>query len=102
MRRSSRHLAALVERLLQVFRAKGGPLPVGLQEIELEPLVTELGPQRPDDSIELDGIAADARVFADGFQLVQVVTNLLDNALRRGGRRSRSPCASTTAMSSCR
>ena len=82
--RNGQHLTALVEQLLQVSRAREGTLPVDLQTIELTPLLEELVAQRRDDPIDLDEIPPDARVVADRFHLVQIITNLVDNALRHG------------------
>ncbi len=82
--RNGLHLTALVEQLLQVSRARGATLPVDPQVIELRPLLETLVAQRRDDRIELDEIPLDTRVVADRFHLTQIVTNLLDNALRHG------------------
>ena len=82
--RNGEHLTTLVEQLLQMSRARGGTLPVDPEVVALGPLLVELVEQRRGDPIELDAIPADAQVLADRFHLVQIVTNLLDNALRHG------------------
>lgn len=82
--RRGEHLAALVDQLLQVSRARGGPLPVDLQVIDLRGFLEELVTQRRDDPIVLDDVPPDRGVVADRFHLTQIVTNLLDNALRHG------------------
>ncbi len=82
--RNGEHLTVLVEQLLQVSRARGAAVPVDRQVIELVPLLEELIHERQDDAIVLQDIPRDARVVADRFHLIQIVTNLLDNALRHG------------------
>lgn len=82
--RNGQHLTALVEQLLQASRTRGGDLPVDLQVVELGALLEELVAQRCGDPIEVVSLPPDVRVFADRFHLVQILTNLLDNALRHG------------------
>lgn len=83
--RNGEHLTALVEQLLQVSRTqRGATLPVDLRVHELRALLEDLVEQRHDDLIVLDDVPRDALVVADRFHVIQIITNLLDNALRYG------------------
>lgn len=82
--RNGEHLTTLVEQLLQVSRTRGSALPVDTQMLELGPLLEDLVAQRRGDAIDLEQVPSGARVVVDRFHLTQIVTNLLDNALRHG------------------
>ncbi len=83
--RQSERLARLVERLLDVSRIEGGQLRLGPREpTDLRALVEAVAaavPRRPDVHVE---IAAGGPAVADidPLRLEQVVTNLLDNAVK--------------------
>lgn len=82
--RNGEHLTMLVEQLLQLSRAQRGTLPLNLQVVGLGPLLEELVEQHCDGPIDLDVAAPGARVLADRLHLSQIITNLLNNALRHG------------------
>jgi signal transduction histidine kinase len=86
-----RRLAVLVEHLLQLARADAaGPLPRTGETVDLGPLVRRTVERLPPPEAEAPAVqvheAQPARVHGDAALLEQLVTNLVDNALRHGGR----------------
>ena len=93
----SRKLTALVERLLDVSRLAHGRLALDLAETDVTRLVAEAVERQralaPDCPLTLEGPAS-LVAWVDPLRLEQVVTNLLDNAVKHGGER---PIAVTVA-----
>lgn len=82
--RNGAHLTGLVEQLLQASRTRAGGLPVHREVVDLGPFLAEVVEQRCDEGIVGEEVPADARVLVDRSHLVQIVTNLLDNARAHG------------------
>ena len=85
--RSADRLAALVNDLLDVSRLRAGHLALTLGPVDLPALVGEAVARAREQHgdthrFALDGPAALAPVAADAGRLEQVVTNLLDNAVK--------------------
>lgn len=73
-------LSRLVEDLLTVSSIENGALPLSVQPVDLDELVSEavkLAATGPVTSVELNDIE---RVYCDPDQIVRIITNLLDNA----------------------
>jgi signal transduction histidine kinase len=89
MARQTRHMTALVDRLLDASQISVGNLELHLETFDLAELVHEVGERLAPD-IELSGcrltINAEAPVIGlwDRMRLDQVVTNLISNALKYG------------------
>jgi len=93
--RQTRHLARMVDDLLDVSRVTLGKIALKVQGVDLEEValscLRELGTatlaQRPDLQLEVD--TAPVRVEGDPVRLEQVISNLLQNAIKYtppGGR----------------
>lgn len=83
----SERLQRLITELLDVARIDTGRLPLYPREVDLDPIIdrvlasVRVGTTRP--LVHLQG-AAVPPLMADPDKLVQVVTNLVDNAVRHG------------------
>lgn len=93
--RSSDRLLGLVNRLLELSRLRAGVLPLERRRLELDRIVgravDELRPQADDAAVIVDRqrVGDDFQVVGDEERLLQVVVNLLANAIRftpKGGR----------------
>lgn len=83
--RNGRHLTNLVEDLLQASRAQRGPLPVHREDVHLATAMDEILAGRESEGIDVTVVAPpDLRAHVDRTHLRQIVTNLVDNALRHG------------------
>lgn len=82
--RNGVHLTRLVEDLLLSSRGRRGNVPVQTERVELSPLVRELLDDRGADAILEPIPASAAAVRADRTHLVQILMNLLDNAITHG------------------
>jgi len=82
--RNGRHLAELVEELLRASRTRRGTLPVHPEPVPLATFLELLLADRAGQGIRLVGVPDDLVVTVDRTHLTQVVTNLLDNAVRHG------------------
>lgn len=85
----SRRMAALVEDLLTLSRARAGQLPLELGRVDLRKLADEAvaaaGPRAREAGVSLEVHGEGVPVRGDAGRLRQVVDALLDNALRHGG-----------------
>lgn len=83
----SERLQRLITELLDVARIDTGRLPLYPREVDLDPIVervvasVRVGTTRPVEHVAGADVPA---VLADPDKLVQVVTNLVDNAVRHG------------------
>ncbi|MGO4257524.1 sensor histidine kinase [Marmoricola sp. RAF53] len=83
----SERLSRLITELLDVARIDTGRLPLYPRDLEVAPLVDRIvdsvrvGTNR---TITVSHASRSATVFADPDKLVQVVTNLVENAVRHG------------------
>ena len=83
----SERLSRLITELLDVARIDTGRLPLYPREIEIAPVIDRIvdsvrvGTNR---TITVTHASPSALVFADPDKLVQVVTNLVENAVRHG------------------
>ena len=77
-------LGALVDDLLDLSKIEGGAMPLNRENFEMKPFLSELMSQRRG-GVDIDVSPASMRISADPDRLHQVVTNLLDNAVRHGG-----------------
>lgn len=89
--REARRLGALVETVLQFSRAERGSVHLAPARVELAPLVAglvrELGPLLEAAGVEVRlAVASDPVAVVDEDALRQMLLNLLDNAVRHGGR----------------
>lgn len=86
--RTSTHLAALVDEVLDLSRIESGVLPLALEHVAIEPILEEaLALTRPlaaSHGVAIDAAAIADRVYvlADKDRLTQVVVNLLMNAVK--------------------
>ena len=84
--RNSERLAALVDALLNVSRIQSGRVGMNLEPVELgavaEEILESISPSAPKHRIEIEFPANMPLVSADRGNLVQVFTNLLDNAVK--------------------
>lgn len=81
--RNSRHLALLVDDLLQASRSSRGAVPVDPEALTVVDILEELCDPRVDGPLEVMGSTA-AVVWADRTHLTQIVTNLVENSRRHG------------------
>ncbi len=87
-------LTYLIEDLLTISRLESGQITLNLQEVALRPLaqrvVDDLQARAVEKNVTLENrVPADLAVRADADRLQQVISNLVDNAIkygRRGGR----------------
>lgn len=81
--RNSRHLALLVDDLLQASRSSRGAVPVHPEALTVVDVLEDLRETQTDEPFEVIGATA-AVMWADRTHLTQIVTNLLENARRYG------------------
>jgi two-component system phosphate regulon sensor histidine kinase PhoR len=94
IRRNANRMHTLIDDILQLSAIEAGNVPLRTEEIELYPLVNEvfasLAAAAKTRQIVLDNrVDQQAKVFADSRGLEQMLTNLIDNAIkfnRDGGR----------------
>jgi PAS domain S-box-containing protein len=82
IKNAAERLSRLIEDLLSVSRIESGRLVARMAPIELEPVIAEvIAPYMADRKIKvgLDGVST---VMADRDQLVQILTNLVSNAVK--------------------
>jgi PAS domain S-box-containing protein len=82
IRNASERLSRLIEDLLSVSRIESGRLVANVAPVELGPVIAEVvAPFRAERPIEvaLDGVS---KVVADRDKLVQILTNLVSNAVK--------------------
>lgn len=77
-------LGALVDDLLDLSKIEGGAMPLNPKIFEIKPFLNDLMSQRRG-GVDIDVSPASMSISADPDRLHQVVTNLLDNAVRHGG-----------------
>lgn len=82
--RNGRHLTLLVEDLLQASRAHHGRLPVEPEVVRLDVVLADLVAEREGHDLRIGTSPPDAQVVVDRTHLVQILANLLDNAVRHG------------------
>lgn len=82
--RNGRHLTSLVEDLLWASRASRGALPVHPESVRIATVVDERLLGRDGDPVEVTIEPPEARAWVDRTHLIQILTNLLDNAARHG------------------
>lgn len=86
IQRAARHMASMIEDLVDGARFESGRLRLDLRPVELEPFLRELvlrmSPDVPRERIELPAPAERVAVRADPARLERIVVNLLANALR--------------------
>ncbi|NMM89323.1 two-component sensor histidine kinase [Rhodococcus sp. SRB_17] len=76
-------LGALVADLLDLSKLEGGAIPLKLNSFDLEPFLRDVAAERGTD-VAIDVRPPGLAVLADPDRLHQVVTNLVDNAVRHG------------------
>jgi signal transduction histidine kinase len=81
--RNARHLSELVDDLLRTSRARRGALPVDPEAVAVGSFIDEMLQGRAEDNIEVH-VDSEVAVWVDRTHLTQIVTNLLDNAVRYG------------------
>jgi two-component system phosphate regulon sensor histidine kinase PhoR len=94
IRRNANRMHTLIDDILELSAIEAGNVPLRTEEIELHPLVNEvfasLAAAATTRQIVLEnGVDQHAKVFADSRGLEQMLTNLIDNAIkfnRDGGR----------------
>ena len=91
MRRQTQRLGALITQLLDVSRLEAGRLTLGMERLDLVALVRQVMDALPESEEHTFALRAPEHlvVRADGLRLEQVLTNLLDNAVKyspNGGR----------------
>ena len=87
MHADSERLSRLITELLDVARIDTGRLPLYPRDIEPGPLVERASSRcapAPHRTVEATYDETGATIFADPDKLSQVVTNLVDNAVRHG------------------
>lgn len=84
IQRNGQHLTKLVDDLLRASRASHGELPVHTEVVEIKQVIDELLQGRDGDPVEVTVRPPDTRVRVDRTHLLQILTNLLDNATRHG------------------
>ena len=87
-------LTYLIEDLLTISRLESGQITLNLQEVALHPLakrvVDDLQARAAEKNVILENlVTADLAVRADSDRLQQVVSNLVDNAIKYGRRAGR-------------
>ncbi|MCT2535468.1 ATP-binding protein [Aquibacillus koreensis] len=85
--RSSDQLLQLIEEILDFSSMDMGSIHINKEEVQLKPILEEcvgsiLDTQKSNIMINLDNISEDIYVEADHLRLNQVMTNLLDNAMK--------------------
>ncbi|MFP2905241.1 ATP-binding protein [Pyxidicoccus sp. 3LFB2] len=91
--RQVKKLSELVGDLLDVSRITSGRLSLELEDVDLGPLVREVMTRyeaqaaRAGSALHLEGVATGLTGRWDRLRLEQVVTNLVDNAVKYGGGR---------------
>ncbi|WP_114418622.1 response regulator [Marinospirillum perlucidum] len=92
--KAGQHLQQLLDDVLDLARVEAGKVRLSLQEVALNPLVTEalrlLQGEASETQVTLENLLSEQEViFADPFRLKQVLINLLSNAIkynREGGQ----------------
>lgn len=84
IRRNAEHLTTVIDDLLQLSRARRGPLPTQPQLLVVVPWLAALLEARQDTEVLVDAGDPEATVVCDPGHLTQVLTNLLDNAYAHG------------------
>lgn len=80
------HLARMIDDLLDMARSRTGKLTLSRSRLELADVLEQaLSTCRPalarrDQHLEVSGLAVACALHADALRLIQIVTNLLDNA----------------------
>ena len=87
IRKNASRMHRLIDDILELSSIEAGKITVEPRELQLFPLVREvsvnLAAKAVDKKVTIKNeIAADTRVRADAFRLEQMLTNLLDNALK--------------------
>ncbi|MGE3960385.1 MAG: PAS domain S-box protein [Dehalococcoidia bacterium] len=80
---TSSHLANLTNDLTDVSRLQRGALPLNIEAVDLATLVRDIARREEwEPRVHLHGTEAEVLVDADRHRVRQVVTNLIDNALK--------------------
>jgi two-component system phosphate regulon sensor histidine kinase PhoR len=87
IRRNAERMHRLIDEILELSSIESGKIEVQTTEISLAPLVkevfTNLSKKAHERGIKLmNEVSADAQVFADHVRLEQMLTNLIDNAVK--------------------
>ena len=94
IRRNAERMHSLIADILELSLIESGNVSIDIREVKLfaavQDVLTALSAKAKDRSVSLiNDVAADAIVFADSVRLEQMLTNLVDNAIkfnRHGGR----------------
>jgi two-component system phosphate regulon sensor histidine kinase PhoR len=87
IRRNATRMHDLITDILELSAIEAGNVTVRAEEIELAPLVTDviasLSTQASEQTVVLNNLVPrDAKVFADARRLEQMLTNLVENAIK--------------------
>ncbi len=86
-------LTRLINEMLEVSRIQSDTLPLHYEHFDLRELVQgtveDLAPTAPDFTIVLDTPLRNAPVFGDRIRIEQVITNLIQNAIKYSGESRR-------------
>ena len=101
LRRETSRLNRLVGDLAELWRAEARQLPLRIERVEIEPILTEVVERfRPDANtrgMSIDIVADEAvTAYADRDRVVQMVSNYLSNAVRYAPANSRIVVAATS------
>jgi len=92
MSRQLRRLERLVDDLSELSRIESGDLPLERGDIDLRAMITELAEDFADRAAERSLrfviTGEPVHVFADAMRIQQTFSNLIDNAIKYGGRQS--------------
>jgi len=87
IRRNARRMQVLIDDILELSAIEAGNVQVRAEQVELSPIVTDviasLAGKASAEGITLsNAVARDAVVFADARRLEQMLTNLVENAIK--------------------